>query len=392
MGVGNRSHRGWLISGMIFLSTARAVGGERAPDHQPIPTADAETRVWARLDAAATQAVQSRAKPRAHPIAIAEIAYPRSREESDAFGGQALVLVTAMTAKRSDLAAVRVTSRTPDGAETDLVRVTGQTNYVGDRDSVAIKAFGMHRYDGLFFISPPITEQVGDLLVTFADPSERVVVLKFSKRRATDRGRWPKPDAGANRVAAGRVAATKYPFFRVPPLHSPANDAACASAEPPVEDAARTPPSSRSLPPLTPRLVLPAPGILSMKTAPATHAAPGLAGPDASDWSPRTRGSLEKEMIRAEIRTHVDEVRSCYEEGLEIDRELKGRVMVQFTIAADGTVIASTLQSSTIGGKSVNECIVAVVRCWRFPSPLGGGLVIVSYPFVLTPADNDGPP
>jgi hypothetical protein len=34
----------------------------------------------------------------------------------------------------------------------------------------------------------------------------------------------------------------------------------------------------------------------------------------------------------------------------------------------------------------VENCIVQAVRRWEFPKPLGGGIVIASYPFVLTPA------
>ena len=66
--------------------------------------------------------------------------------------------------------------------------------------------------------------------------------------------------------------------------------------------------------------------------------------------------------------------------------ELGGRIMVQFTIAASGQVIASVLQNSTMGNARVENCTVQAVRRWEFPKPLGGGIVIVSYPFVLTPA------
>ena len=42
----------------------------------------------------------------------------------------------------------------------------------------------------------------------------------------------------------------------------------------------------------------------------------------------------------------------------------------------------------------VENCTVQAVRRWEFPKPLGGGIVIVSYPFVLTPAGGgaDSPP
>ena len=48
--------------------------------------------------------------------------------------------------------------------------------------------------------------------------------------------------------------------------------------------------------------------------------------------------------------------------------------------------MASVLQNSTMGNARVENCIVQAVRRWEFPKPLGGGIVIVSYPFVFTPA------
>jgi TonB family protein len=70
-------------------------------------------------------------------------------------------------------------------------------------------------------------------------------------------------------------------------------------------------------------------------------------------------------------------VRYCYEQELAKQADLSGRVMVQFTIAASGQVIASVLQSSTLGNARVENCTVQAVRRWEFPKPLGGGIVIV---------------
>jgi hypothetical protein len=51
-----------------------------------------------------------------------------------------------------------------------------------------------------------------------------------------------------------------------------------------------------------------------------------------------------------------------------------------------GQVITSALQSSTMGNTTVENCMVQAVKRWPFPAPEGGGLVLVSYPFVLAPA------
>jgi TonB family protein len=108
--------------------------------------------------------------------------------------------------------------------------------------------------------------------------------------------------------------------------------------------------------------------------------------PDVIPGTASVRGSLDKEIIRRIIRRHINEVKYCYEQELTKKASLGGRIMVQFTIAASGQVIASVLQNSTMGNAKVENCTVQAVRRWEFPKPLGGGIVIVSYPFVLTPA------
>jgi TonB family protein len=112
--------------------------------------------------------------------------------------------------------------------------------------------------------------------------------------------------------------------------------------------------------------------------------------PDVIPGQANVRGSLDKEIIRRIIRRHINEVKYCYEQELTRKPELGGRVAVQFTIAATGQVVASVLQNSTMGNPRVENCVVQAVRRWEFPKPLGGGIVIVSYPFNFTPAGGGG--
>ena len=98
------------------------------------------------------------------------------------------------------------------------------------------------------------------------------------------------------------------------------------------------------------------------------------------------RGSLDKEIIRRIIRRHINEVKYCYQVELQGNPNLYGRVVVQFTIAATGQVVVSRVQTSTLNNSKVESCIAQAVRRWLFPKPKGGGIVIVSYPFVLKSA------
>ena len=51
--------------------------------------------------------------------------------------------------------------------------------------------------------------------------------------------------------------------------------------------------------------------------------------------------------------------------------------------AGTGQVVASLVQSSTLNSMPVEQCIAQAVRRWEFPKPQGGGIVVVTYPFVL---------
>jgi TonB family protein len=98
-------------------------------------------------------------------------------------------------------------------------------------------------------------------------------------------------------------------------------------------------------------------------------------------------GSLDKDIIRRIVRAHINEVRHCYNQGLQFDPDLSGRVAVKFTISAEGKVTESSEASGTLDDAAVGECVVKAVKRWKFPKPRGGGVVTVTYPFVLEPGD-----
>lgn len=100
------------------------------------------------------------------------------------------------------------------------------------------------------------------------------------------------------------------------------------------------------------------------------------------------RGSLSKEVIRRVIQRHINEVRFCYEQELNSRPDLSGRVQIKFIISPSGAVQAANTESSTLGSPKAETCIATAVRRWTFPAPDGGGIVIVSYPFVLEAAGN----
>ena len=96
-----------------------------------------------------------------------------------------------------------------------------------------------------------------------------------------------------------------------------------------------------------------------------------------------TNGALPREVIRRVIRRANNQVRHCYEQGLQQRPDLEGRITARFTISPSGSVIASNIVSSQLHNASVETCVNQVVRRLSFPQPEDGGLVTVSYPFMM---------
>jgi TonB family protein len=106
-------------------------------------------------------------------------------------------------------------------------------------------------------------------------------------------------------------------------------------------------------------------------------------GPEVTPGTVKARGRLDKEIIRRVIRSHLKEVKYCYETELVRKPDLYGRLTVQFTITPTGTVSSAAVEQSSLGNRNVEQCIAGAVKRWTFPQPEDGGIVLVNYPFVL---------
>jgi len=105
--------------------------------------------------------------------------------------------------------------------------------------------------------------------------------------------------------------------------------------------------------------------------------------PQVVPGKPIVQGSLDMEIIRRIVRQHQNETKYCYEKQLNIKRDLAGKISVKFTISGNGSVIAAVVVESTMGDREVETCLADRIRRWVFPEPKGGGVVIVTYPFVF---------
>lgn len=96
-------------------------------------------------------------------------------------------------------------------------------------------------------------------------------------------------------------------------------------------------------------------------------------------------GTLDKDIIRRIVRTHIKEVRYCYDKALRKDSNAAGKVVIDFEISPTGKVTRAEVKSTTLDDKDVGKCIASATKRWKFPKPKGGGKVSVSYPFNLSP-------
>lgn len=94
-------------------------------------------------------------------------------------------------------------------------------------------------------------------------------------------------------------------------------------------------------------------------------------------------GSLGKDEIARVIRRNLPRFKYCYEKQLNANPNLSGKIAVLFTIAPTGKVAKASVRESDMGSKAVEGCVTDVMKRLVFPKPKGGGVVVVTYPFVF---------
>ena len=106
---------------------------------------------------------------------------------------------------------------------------------------------------------------------------------------------------------------------------------------------------------------------------------------------PGDLAKIPKEVVANVVRGRMSDVRRCYEAALARKPDLAGRLTVEFLIDAQGKVSSAKLASSDLGDSETEKCILGVFERLVFPKPKGGGVVMVRYPVILSPADDSAP-
>lgn len=98
-------------------------------------------------------------------------------------------------------------------------------------------------------------------------------------------------------------------------------------------------------------------------------------------------GGLDREIIAEVIRKDIGQIRYCYERQLSGNPDLYGKILVKFSIGANGMVETPKIGVTTLKSAMVEGCILRRVASWKFPQPKGGTTVLVSYPFLFKSTD-----
>jgi TonB family protein len=120
-------------------------------------------------------------------------------------------------------------------------------------------------------------------------------------------------------------------------------------------------------------------GFLSARRARVPDVIPGVVS---------VRGSLDKEIIRRIFQRHRNEIRYCYEQQLQKNHTLEGRMVLELTIEDSGRVTGSRIVESAIANDAeLGACVTQAGRRWEFPKTLGASLVVVRYPYLFRSTD-----
>jgi TonB family protein len=90
---------------------------------------------------------------------------------------------------------------------------------------------------------------------------------------------------------------------------------------------------------------------------------------------------LSKTEVGRVIHEHSAEIRQCYEAALIKNPAIRGRMSVNFSIAASGKVQSAKVQDSTFDSTFMGSCLIRKMQGWMFPKPKNGVSVEVTYPF-----------
>ena len=107
--------------------------------------------------------------------------------------------------------------------------------------------------------------------------------------------------------------------------------------------------------------------------------------------SPTPVQELTQQVIGQIVKSHFEELQTCYETTLASDNTLRGIVELELTILQDGSIAEGRLLKDGLGSAELNLCLVKKMVDWKFPAHTDES-VTIQFPFAFSPKTVDQRP
>lgn len=105
--------------------------------------------------------------------------------------------------------------------------------------------------------------------------------------------------------------------------------------------------------------------------------------PKMSRGAPKIGDFCDKGNIRRVVGGKSNAIKYCFEKQLQTSPKLSGKIIAQWKVGLDGSVMSSSIASTTMNNRAVEGCITRVIKRMRFEKP-NGGICVINYPFVFS--------
>jgi TonB family protein len=111
-----------------------------------------------------------------------------------------------------------------------------------------------------------------------------------------------------------------------------------------------------------------------------------MSGPSEVEEIAEATPGRDADAIEAMMAQHRAQIVYCYQRELKRSPELKGKVVVRFTVRTNGKVTGAKVVQSTLGNAKVERCILGIIRKFKFEAVgKGKGNLTYEYPFIFSP-------
>ncbi|MBW1878976.1 MAG: AgmX/PglI C-terminal domain-containing protein [Deltaproteobacteria bacterium] len=111
--------------------------------------------------------------------------------------------------------------------------------------------------------------------------------------------------------------------------------------------------------------------------------AAGIIGGEPILPRPVVLGAISNDAVEEVIDAHRDAIVACYEDERAKVPGIAGKVLIRFTIGADGKVVDVSTRSTSLRHEPTETCVEQVIAQAAFPALASGHLAIVNYPVVF---------